>query len=60
MIIAAHDDEAKGHTDPEAVLGRVDGHLRVGVALDRTGGQVFLKYLFEEFVGRGFHQLDQV
>lgn len=52
--------EAKGCTDPEAAAGRGDDHLGVGNALDRTGGQIIVKHLFEEFVGGGLHQLNQI
>lgn len=52
--------EFNGCTNSEAVLGRVEGHPGVGATRACTGGQVVLKSLFEEFVGWGFHELNQV
>lgn len=47
-------------TDPEAVLGRAEGHPGVGATRACSGGQIVLKSLLEELVGRGFHKLNQV
>lgn len=52
--------EAKGCSDPQAVVGRGDDHPGVDAALDRTGRQHILKRLFEEFIGGGLHQLNQI
>lgn len=52
--------EAKGSTDPETVGGRGDDHPGVGAAFVRAGGQLVLKRLFEEFIGGGLHQLNQI
>lgn len=60
MISALSNVEAKACADPEAVGGRGDGHPFVGAALDCTGGQLLLKRLFEEFIGGGLHQQNQI
>lgn len=60
LLISKSDSEDRVSTDPDAVLGRDDDPLWVGGALGRTRIQLFLKGLFEEFVGGGFQQLDQV
>lgn len=50
----------EGVSDPKAAVGRADDHPRVAAALDRTGGERIVKRLFEEFIGRGLHQINQV
>ena len=51
---------AEGCTDPEAVAGRGDDHPGVDAALESTGGQHIFKRLFEEFIGGGLDQLNQI
>lgn len=60
IVSALSKAEAKDCTDPDGVGGRGDDHPGVGAGLDRTGGQLIVKRLFEEFIGGGLHQLNQI
>lgn len=60
IVSALSKAEAKDRTDPDAVGGRGDDHPGVGAALDRRGGQLIVKRLFEEFIGGALHQLNQI
>lgn len=60
IVLALSKAEAKDRTDPDGVGGRGDDHPGVGAALDRRRGQLIVKRLFEEFIGGGLHQLNQI
>lgn len=54
------DFSLKACADPEAVFGCGYDHPGVDGALDRTSGQLAVKRLFEELIGGGLNQLNQI